>query len=404
MNMKLKVVGIALSALCINFASAKIVDSKKMVTAKPVKSGAIYRGNVGRTGVFNKNGVTGKPSVKWKVDLGGKIVSSPVVWNGTLFVGGKKGLYALDSETGKEKWVFNVKKGVDSSVVVADGMVYFTGNDGGLYGVNVEDGKKVWVVKGGRKGKFSDSFSTQPLVIYGMVICSMGGKVIAVDYKTGKKIWTKKGGAPEAYNGIIANKDRFFHDSGYSWCQLQAFDFETAERLFTKGGGGIGKYNIPAVRGDRIYSAGTSSIVCNKSDNLSKSHLEDASRPIWSSSLLKKRVEDNEYVLATSPTIWKNLVFVGSQKGYFYAFDDDKKGKKVWEKNIGDQLLSAPSVADKSGIVYFGSHDSNLYALDAATGNDKWKFKTGGIIQASPWIEDGVVYISSFDGCVYALK
>jgi len=36
--------------------------------------------------------------------------------------------------------------------------------------------------------------------------------------------------------------------------------------------------------------------------------------------------------------------------------------------------------------------------------SEKWTFKTGGIIQASPWIGDGVVYISSFDGFVYALK
>ncbi len=401
--MKRKASVLLLSALCLLQGYAdKIVDSEKMVIAEPVISGAIYRGNVGRTGVFNKTGVTGKPSVKWKVDLGGKVISSPVVWNGTLFVGGPKGLHALNAETGAQKWLFPVKNGVNSSVAVADGMVYFTGMDLKLYGVNIADGKKVWSVKG-KSTSWGKGLSTQPLVLYGAVICPIGGKVVAVHCKTGKKIWEIKAGTT-CYNGVAANKDRIFFDDGYSWCKFVAYDIETAEKLFTKSTGGIGKYNIPAVRGDRTYSAGTSAVECNRSDNLSLTHHDEASQAIWSSELLKKRVEDNEYVLTTSPTVWKNLVIIGNQTGYMYAFDDNKKGKKVWEKNVGAELLSGPSVADKSGIVYFGAHDSNLYALDAKTGSEKWTFKTGGIIQASPWIGDGVVYISSFDGFVYALK
>jgi len=402
--MKLRISIILLSAFCFTQSYAvKIVDSEKMVIAEPVTSGAIYRGNVGRTGVFNKTGVTEKPSVKWKVHLGGKVISSPVVWNGTLFVGGPKGLHALNAETGTQQWLFPVKNGVNSSVAVANGLVYFTGMDEKLYGVNVADGKKVWTVKG-RANKETQGLSTQPLVLYGAVICPIGNTVIAVHCKTGKKIWEIKGGVPTCYNGVAANKDRIFFDAGYSWCRWVAHDIETAERLFVKNSGGIGKYNIPAVRGNRTYGAGTSAVVCNKSDNLSKSGHQEESKSIWKSSILKKRVEDNEYVLTTSPTIWKNLVFVGNQTGYMYAFDDNNQGKQVWEKKIGAELLSGPSVADKSGILYFGAHDSNLYALNAKTGSEKWTFKTGGIIQASPWIGDGVVYISSFDGFVYALQ
>jgi outer membrane protein assembly factor BamB len=35
-------------------------------------------------------------------------------------------------------------------------------------------------------------------------------------------------------------------------------------------------------------------------------------------------------------------------------------------------------------MVYFGSGDGNLYALDSATGELRWKFKTGDVVHASP--------------------
>jgi outer membrane protein assembly factor BamB len=45
-----------------------------------------------------------------------------------------------------------------------------------------------------------------------------------------------------------------------------------------------------------------------------------------------------------------------------------------------------------------------VYGLDCATGDEKWKFKTGGAVLSSPWIGDGVVYVASHDGFVYALN
>ncbi|HPL05588.1 MAG TPA: PQQ-binding-like beta-propeller repeat protein, partial [Bacteroidales bacterium] len=56
------------------------------------------------------------------------------------------------------------------------------------------------------------------------------------------------------------------------------------------------------------------------------------------------------------------------------------------------------------GVVYFGSFDGNLYAVDIKTGQEKWKFKTKYWVLSSPAIADGVVYFGSFDGNLYAVK
>jgi outer membrane protein assembly factor BamB len=55
-----------------------------------------------------------------------------------------------------------------------------------------------------------------------------------------------------------------------------------------------------------------------------------------------------------------------------------------------------------NGVVYVGSYDSNLYALNASTGAILWSFATGGNVISSPAVANGVVYVGSGDHKVYA--
>src|SRR4030095_1060684 len=66
-----------------------------------------------------------------------------------------------------------------------------------------------------------------------------------------------------------------------------------------------------------------------------------------------------------------------------------------------DIFLSSPLVAN--GSVYFGSGDGNVYALESATGDLHWKFKTGDVVHASPALEGGVLFFGSWDSYFYAV-
>ena len=69
----------------------------------------------------------------------------------------------------------------------------------------------------------------------------------------------------------------------------------------------------------------------------------------------------------------------------------------------GDDVISSPAVVN--GIVYVGSQDGKLYAYDAAgstgcSGSPKtcsplWTVETGGSVYSSPAIANGVVYVGS---------
>jgi outer membrane protein assembly factor BamB len=54
-------------------------------------------------------------------------------------------------------------------------------------------------------------------------------------------------------------------------------------------------------------------------------------------------------------------------------------------------------------VVYVGSYDANVYALNASTGAKLWSYTTGSYVAySSPAVSNGVVYVGSGDGKVYA--
>ena len=71
-----------------------------------------------------------------------------------------------------------------------------------------------------------------------------------------------------------------------------------------------------------------------------------------------------------------------------------------WTATTGDDVVSSPAVAN--GVVYVGSNDDKVYALDASTGAILWTATTGGVVDSSPAVANGVVYAASLDFKVYA--
>jgi outer membrane protein assembly factor BamB len=63
---------------------------------------------------------------------------------------------------------------------------------------------------------------------------------------------------------------------------------------------------------------------------------------------------------------------------------------------------SSPAVVN--GVMYIGSDDGNVYALSAGTGAKLWSFATGGPVSSSPAVANGVVYVGSTNDNVYALN
>ena len=113
-------------------------------------------------------------------------------------------------------------------------------------------------------------------------------------------------------------------------------------------------------------------------------------------------------VYLSSPVVAQGTVYFGSGDGNLYALDATS-GELRWKFQTGDVVHASPAFAD--GTLYFGSWDTFFYAVDAATGKEKWRFKGGDDplihnqigFQSSPAIADGVVFTGCRDSNVYAI-
>ena len=82
------------------------------------------------------------------------------------------------------------------------------------------------------------------------------------------------------------------------------------------------------------------------------------------------------------------------------TFLDAPTGAELWSFTTGGVIQSSPAVAD--GVLYIGSEDNHVYALNATTGLPLWSFTAGFVVDFPPAVVNGVLYIGSLDGNVYA--
>ena len=106
-------------------------------------------------------------------------------------------------------------------------------------------------------------------------------------------------------------------------------------------------------------------------------------------------------LLQGAPVFAQNMFRDNASHNTAFAATAPSFDKPAWVFKTNGPVFSSASVAD--GVVYLGSDDRNLYAVDLASGAKKWSFASGGQIRSTPAVADGLVYFISYDSKVYAL-
>ena len=101
-----------------------------------------------------------------------------------------------------------------------------------------------------------------------------------------------------------------------------------------------------------------------------------------------------------SPLIVDNLIIAPNTDYSLYAVD--LSGQLAWRFPT-DHALWARPVTDGE-TVYFASMDRNFYAVEVATGNQKWKTDLHSSSVARALLEDGVLYVGNLEGTLFALN
>ena len=112
---------------------------------------------------------------------------------------------------------------------------------------------------------------------------------------------------------------------------------------------------------------------------------------------------------AASPTVGDDVVYHALMNarhqereeapGFLVAMDAET-GRELWRFKAG-VIESSPLLVDR--VLYFGTFDDKLYALDARTHRVRWTYKTGDNVKGGPAFSRGTVYFGSYDGKVYAV-
>ena len=105
--------------------------------------------------------------------------------------------------------------------------------------------------------------------------------------------------------------------------------------------------------------------------------------------------------MQVSVAVANGIVYIGSDDYTLYALNA-ATGAFIWSYTTGLYINGAPSVAN--GIVYVTSADYTLYALNATTGAFIWSYNTGYYLQTTPAVANGVVYLAANNDKLYALN
>lgn len=133
--------------------------------------------------------------------------------------------------------------------------------------------------------------------------------------------------------------------------------------------------------------------------------------PLWRSVGLGQIID--------SPTVSNGVLYVGSQTsdtsnaGKLDVFSATGCGQAVcaplWQGLAGSQSILQSSPAIAGGSVFVGAFDGSLYVFSARGCGSRtclplWRGKTGGSIESTPTVAGGVAYIGSDDGKLYAFS
>lgn len=344
--------------------------AKLGVQTAPTDDWPMFRHDPAHSGESSSTPVI-NPTLLWNFTIGSAIDSSPAVKDGIIYICSPTGeIFALNATNGNQIWNLTTGHTIyRSSPCVANGVAYI-GSFGvqGVYALNAAKGDQLWLFntwfdKGRNRGIMSSPTIAQDILYF----TSDGGSLYAVNAKSGEQVWAVHfanngvSSSPAVVNGVVY---------------------------------------VGAAAHDPFHVVETNGVYAFKASNGS---------PIWNYTGIGSVI--------SSPSISKGVVYVGSFDSNVYALNASN-GDKIWnfttsvpltnesgiiiQRNTGGPVESSPAVAD--GIVYVGSYDHNVYALNATNGNKLWNYATGNIVRSSPAVAGDVVYLGSEDNNIYALN
>lgn len=320
-----------------------------------------------------------KENVRWKVSIPGTAWSSPVVWDGQVWVttaspkGHMMGVVAVDVVTGKkihERLLIENEKPAEKNPlnsyasptpVIEEGRVYVHFGSYGTACLDTRTGKTLWE-RSDLPCDHATGPGSSPILHGDLLIFHMDGRdvqyVVALDKKTGKTRW-------KTDRTIDLSKQA--PDMRRAFSTPIVIDVDGAPRLISTGSQATYAYE-PSTGKEvwRLYHKGFS----------------QSSRPVLGDGLL---------FLNTGFVRPQLLAVRPGGKG-------DVTGKDAIAWTARRSVPTMPSPLFLDGRIYIVSDGGVASCLDAKTGKSLWRERIGGEHSASPIHAGGRIYFFDREG------
>jgi|WetSurSiteA1Bulk_404760.scaffolds.fasta_scaffold00102_16 outer membrane protein assembly factor BamB len=400
-------------------------------------SGVLDNANLPETFDFAK-----MENIRWKVNIPGMGISSPVIWGNKLFIttavsesdkaGFKPGLYGdvtpvndssvhewkvicINKINGHTIWERTSCKGVPkvkrhpksthaNTSIATDGehVVAFFGSEG-LYCYDI-NGKLLWEKNFGilrsaffvmKKAEWE--FASSPIIHKGVVIiqCDVLEKsfVAAYDVKTGKELWKSE---RDEYPGWCT--PNIYTNNGKTYVAVNGFkhrggyDFETGKEVWKMSGGGDIQIPTPIVGNNLIYfnsAHGRSSPIIAvktsatgditlKADETSNAGVQ------WS------LPRSGSYM--HTMLLYRNLLYNVNWNGTINCLDP-LTGKEVYNAKLGSTRSFIASPVASDGRIFIVDEEGTVYIIrDGSTFSLLAEIPLKDICMTAPAITDGMIY------------
>jgi len=387
------------ASLALTISNNQMLEPNVVGYATTLTPWPMFRHDSQHTG-YTPSRIPSTVKQKWNfTTLGpGAVKTSPVVADGMVFVGSDDGnFYALNQTTGKILWFRSIGVSTNHPAVDSSKKV-FIGIGTTLYALNKANGATGWAKTWHMTGQWYSPSTidfTKGLLFIGAVdsYWPLYPYLFALSEIDGSEVWSNHGGT---------SGDGTYYPIAYVYTSPAVSE----GRVFVGSDKGARGYNFWAsneTTGAILWSKEFSAIRSSPSVAWRKVFFGCSDGKLYALDVASGEIIWNRATggsIESSPAVdeAKGLVFVGSNDGKLYSFTNI--GVDVWQHNFGQAVTSSPVVGDGKVLISVGN---TLYALSETTGNEIWRYTTGGNV-AQPAVADGTIFLGSEDGHVYALS
>ncbi|MGC9348867.1 MAG: PQQ-binding-like beta-propeller repeat protein [Anaerolineae bacterium] len=303
---------------------------------------------------------------------------------------------------GDDPWMFQTSKGVFSTPVIdREGTIFVGSADHDFYALR-PNGSLKWRFKTGEiidsAAALPDAGDEAPPTV---VIPSGDGNLYCLYCDTGEVVWTfdarvaPRAGYNNRWEGNVALGPKGTIYAGNTNSSYYAIDPSGTLKWTYETGANA--WSAAAVADDGTVYWGSN-------DTFVHAVLPDGER--------KWRRRTSGFIAASAAIGSDGTIYIGSFDSHLYALDP-KRGRVRWKFKTQDHICSSAAISVNSqgttDAVIFGSTDGYVYAV-SPQGEMLWRYDTGAPIRSSPVLgrmppgEEGwIVYVGSGNGKLYAL-